>query len=1670
MLDVNSVADIQYLIGKQEEKEAATEGKVRSSASHEERVAALKSGTKVWGGSSYYDQESEADGRPWRPKLKKEDLHFICTPEDGKPARVGRGRRIADGIDFSKPVATKVARLLSMGYDPVTKERLIKTACAYHEKKQRYPEKMTDKDRAPRAGYDLTFSIDKPVSALWADALARGDLKMATAIEDALRSAVNDAKQMMHDNGMFRTRRVTKDAEGKRTEFLEPASDVVLFDFLHRTNRNGEPQLHVHSLLMNVCIRQDGSVGTIDDGEIRHMRPVFDAAFKASFYERLRQVEGLEQVVLAKGEHDIKIGGVKQELVNSLSTRRQEVLDALEERGLTTKDRRAAQVAAKATRKSKDEQPPIFELIGRWNDIIKEHTDGDPLLSKLEKPDPVSEDRDTKMVRVAMEAVERLGHTQTIVGERDVLTAVYRSAQGEFGLREIPEVVNLVKERLLVLSEFDSDGRAMWGIRDLVEKERSFMNMCLNLPTMPSMAADKQIEAIIDKYRADPEKGIRGLNDEQKAGIRYVLKSSSSISILEGSAGAGKSFTSGRIKEVLEPAGFSVYGISPSWKATDVLRKDMNLQDDMAKACAKFIAEFKVGKLKIDSSTIVAIDEAGMVGIDDMEFIAQAVTVNGGRLILLGDTQQLSPVAAGSPMTMARDVIGSHRLNVIMRQNDPDNPERSAQYREASAAFVKGKKDDIENALSIYRDEGRISFIADLDATYHQAADKFIELYDPKRPAETLIITNRNSDLHAINAEVRKSMIEAGMLGDDEVAIEALIRNAKDKEIGEQLHLRAGERVIFGERLETAKSGLPIPINNSDMATLKSVTIDPKTGEPILELVFDKDPAKIVRATPSQLTGFRKEGDKAVPMMQAAYCVTVYAAQGATVDQVIVADCHGMDYRLTYVGMTRHRHDCHLLVNVGRIEENKAAKAGIILVESDGHLSIPDKEDARQNIAPDDFKFGPEDWFKYIVHEASITDNKANFTDLQPYAGKEKLKAFLADDNWIQTHLSRLQETVKGGMQIMETRILNNKARLDGEIGASLAAVKAIVQPKHIEGTVNPFRGLKAPSLAPTMEQLGKNKENHMDDRAIDNLRNRMRGFAFKRPLSAGQTPVVPPKPVDQKIEVKTSKRISDAEKQAFYRADPVPFMLRNGAVLDPAKERQNSSDRVHLCDGLKNGEGFNRYTVSRMPDGRWIYNQWNDGTQKGLVDGWMINKGVVSSYPEAWHKLRDEFGTDHLKDTKVVVAPAIERPKTTYEEYKSTIAQQLASTSFKDDGRGLPAKARLREAIAIAEREGASANEKFRGRIADKWLKSIENGAALDADKQAQFVAGKARDMLDEGKSYHDFQFRFGMQKPWATDAYPKERGIERATINFFEDDVKRQVVKDHTDGKWKAGLAFAHRDVVNFGTITGYEAKLPSAQTSSGTAMRTTDFSQGEGKGLGMIGPKRGQIDTIVVAESGIDALSWWQQRKLPANFLQMSDVEKEAAAKKVPNDTLLLSTAGASSQHGLNGIELLAKANPSAKWVLATDNDYSGYKFREDAKAAVLKGNVRAEIKADHPSSILYKDWNDEIRSKIRSTEDLQKSADKMALTTAFVRREVEAFEKKHPSVDLAAYEGIGSRDADEKAEKAAEAKAAAKVTPMQALFMWPPKTNQPDLDAQRLAEEEARRQRAAAVMKM
>ncbi len=67
---------------------------------------------------------------------------------------------------------------------------------------------------------------------------------------------------------------------------------------------------------------------------------------------------------------------------------------------------------------------------------------------------------------------------------------------------------------------------------------------------------------------------------------------------------------------------------------------------------------------------MLILDEAGMVGSADMAALLSEVTRAGAKLVLIGDPEQLQPIAAGGAFRALVQQAGTFELDTVYRQND----------------------------------------------------------------------------------------------------------------------------------------------------------------------------------------------------------------------------------------------------------------------------------------------------------------------------------------------------------------------------------------------------------------------------------------------------------------------------------------------------------------------------------------------------------------------------------------------------------------------------------------------------------------------------------------------------------------------------------------------------------------------------------------------------------------------------------------------------------------------------------------------------------------------------------------------------------------------------------------------------------------------------------------
>ena len=136
-------------------------------------------------------------------------------------------------------------------------------------------EEKDTKTRAAVAGFDLTFSVPKSVSALW----AVGDHPLQEQLYLAHRAALTATLELVEAEAVF-TRTGARGARRVRTGGLIAAA------FDHWDSRKGDPQLHTHVTVANRVQGPDGQWRTLDSATLHRAVVAYSETYNQSARRR----------------------------------------------------------------------------------------------------------------------------------------------------------------------------------------------------------------------------------------------------------------------------------------------------------------------------------------------------------------------------------------------------------------------------------------------------------------------------------------------------------------------------------------------------------------------------------------------------------------------------------------------------------------------------------------------------------------------------------------------------------------------------------------------------------------------------------------------------------------------------------------------------------------------------------------------------------------------------------------------------------------------------------------------------------------------------------------------------------------------------------------------------------------------------------------------------------------------------------------------------------------------------------------------------------------------------------------------------------------------------------------------------------------------------------------
>ena len=601
-----------------------------------------------------------------------------------------------------------------------------------------------------RAATDFTFSAPKSVSVA---ALVQGDSRVIQAHH----TAVDRALKVLEER--YAQTRVTTET-GRRTV---QTGNLIAAVFPHGTSREAEPQLHSHCVVMNTTQLENGSWYSFSNDSAIMNKKLLGQIYQNELAVELKKI-GYKVVQREHGQFDIK--GYSPELLETFSTRRAQIEALMAEWKASGKPVRDAEgnvihsdvllreLANLQTRKVKPQITEARELLQNWQAVLA--------VKGLSLPELPSEQPVVEKAEALTTAAPSLAIDDAIAhcGERDAIfrtTAIEKFAFehhiGELSMMELQQAIASHPELLTV----DED-------KGKVTTESALQ---LELSTIRLMQQGQgQVGEIASAGAIATSLGAFKLSEEQHGAIALSCQSTDQFIGWQGAAGAGKTYALSTFKEIAEAQGYEVSGYAPSAAAAHELGESLNIETNTV---ARLLLEASLADTQSQQKRkqkLWLIDEAGLLSMREAQALLTQATDQQARVMLVGDTRQLSAVEAGNPFRslQAGGMLTAH-LDQARRQ-------QQAELRQAVQMISQG---EVGAGIQVLEKAGCINELEDEQARGDRLVSDYLNLPTEERQ-QTLLLSGTNANRLALTDQIRRGMQAEGSLGENVYTMESLQR------------------------------------------------------------------------------------------------------------------------------------------------------------------------------------------------------------------------------------------------------------------------------------------------------------------------------------------------------------------------------------------------------------------------------------------------------------------------------------------------------------------------------------------------------------------------------------------------------------------------------------------------------------------------------------------------------------------------------------------------------------------------------------------------------------------------------------------------------------------------------------------------------------------------------
>ena len=855
-----------------------------------------------------------------------------------------------------------------------------------------------------RPGRDLTFSAPKSVSLA---ALVGGDGRIVDAHDRAVAGALdwferNAAETRMHDPAAGRMVR----AGNQKT---------VIATFRHDASRNLDPALHTHSVIANMLLGADGKWRTMANERLYGSKMVLGALYRNALAGELGNLGyGIEKT---HADGRFEIAGVSREIVEAYSTRRAEIEAAMEGRGLGTtgENPHLARRAALMTRAAKREvdRDALRETWARQ--AAELGFDAKGLVASAMERDGAEKARASEPGKDAASPAPRQADLFEHAARADPARAAVDWALAHLSERD---AVFSTTDLLASALAFDPGGAPIGAIERAVEglKREGRLHDAPALAGGGGLTTDKAVaeeRETVALMRAGERRGkapMRGWTVErhlrkgpltagQKQAVKLILSEKDRTVGVQGYAGTGKTKMLSRARTLAEKKGWRMVGLAPSASAARTLSAESGIESETLQRFLARNAGVAEGRLTRKGAkemraafakTVLVVDEGSLAStVQARDLLRIAGRLRVPKLVLVGDAKQLDAVDAGKPFAQLQAAgMKTAAMDEIMRQRDPD-------LKAAVEASLAGEIGKAFEKLGSNVAEVKADNIAGA------VAARWLKL-SPEERERTGVMAPSHALREGINAHIRERLVREGRIAGPAMETQRLVsKGYTNAEKSLAANYAPGDVVAFHrpyKRIGVAKgderrvTGVdrrdrtvllnapgggtvawkPSEIGGRQGGTevYRRESVELRAGDRIRWTRNDKG-LGLVNSGSAEVMGIRNgrvtfrledgrrltltPGDPQLRHLDRAWCSTVHAFQGRTVDKVIAAMEANHPTLTTakafYVEISRARDRAELVTDDARaLRERLEAVTGerISALEGVGEDVRPEREAGRE--------------------------------------------------------------------------------------------------------------------------------------------------------------------------------------------------------------------------------------------------------------------------------------------------------------------------------------------------------------------------------------------------------------------------------------------------------------------------------------------------------------------------------------------------------------------------------------------------------------------------------------------------------------------------------------------------------------------------------------------------